>query len=543
MKNKFLACCTLLTVMFMASCNNDDDNVTNDSQENVILNNDSQSLNERVKYDNSGALEIITPLGGRNQDAPAAGIPLALVAEVNPPVYNGLTLKATHVNVNGNYAYVSYNTQGEAYAGAVDVIDISNPNTPQIVMQAIFPNTDVSSVNYNNGVLYIAGAVSTDAYPQAATPAFVSSMALSNGLLTTNFTQTQLQGDVATSVTSSDSKYYAVSGYNGQLVQLNKSNHQIEMAISVNDLRSVGLKSNKIVVLSGTQGVKVYNANNLSLQNSFTTSQDVPDAKRTIDFLDNNSLLVSEGYQGLGVYNINSGNKTQTISVPTNVEGIDPTDITTNAVSANGTSVYVANGGAGLYIYKSTASQQLSALGSINLNGSCNYVLSKDNYIFAAMGNGGLKIVKMVTNSGLDCTQFPAYTGSSWLNVNSNQTMQYQGSASLYGVNVNSNALLTFCGSLSVSQGLNVNSNGTFYMKGSLAQGQANNPWLSLNVNSNAILKVEGSVVIYGNLVLNSNSKLEFVGSGSSITIYGNVIKGSNVTITGTYTDTFNKLN
>ena len=70
----------------MASCNNDDDNVTNDSQDNVILNSDSQSLNERVKYDNSGALEIISPLGGRNQDVPTTNMPLALVAEINPPV-------------------------------------------------------------------------------------------------------------------------------------------------------------------------------------------------------------------------------------------------------------------------------------------------------------------------------------------------------------------------------------------------------------------------------------------------------------------------
>ena len=80
-------------------------------------------------------------------------------------------------------------------------------------------------------------------------------------------------------------------------------------------------------------------------------------------------------------------------------------------------------------------------------------------------------------------------------------------------------------------------------MKGSLAQGQVHNPYNSLNVNSNAKLKIEGSVVIYGNLVLNSGATLEFVGSGSSITIHGSVTKGNNVTITGTYTDTFNKLN
>ena len=124
------------------------------------------------------------------------------------------------------------------------------------------------------------------------------------------------------------------------------------------------------------------------------------------------------------------------------------------------------------------------------------------------------------------------------MNVNSNEDLKYQGSASLKGVNVNDR--LTFCGSLAVSEGLNVNSNGVFTMKGSLAQGNASNRWLSLNVNGT--MKIEGSVVIYGNLILNSGAKLEFLGSDSEITIHGTVTKNSGVTITGTYKDTFNKL-
>ncbi|WP_240732479.1 LVIVD repeat-containing protein [Flavobacterium alkalisoli] len=547
MKINFMRFGALLgAVLLMISCNNDDNTINNNNvQEKIILNTDSSTLNNRIKFDNSGVLDINLPFAGKDNDPVAGSFPLELVAEINPPVYQGLTLKATHVAINGNYAYVSYNMQGEAYAGAIDVIDITNPNVPQLVMQAILPNTDVSSVSYDNGVLYIAGAASIDAYQDLDSPAFVAAMTLSNGLLTTNYAQTTLTGNVGTSVTSSGNKYFAVSGDNGALAQLNKSTHQVEMAIPVSDLRAVAYNSNKVVILSGTQGIKVYNANNLNQQNTFATSQDVADAKRTIDFLGNNSLLVSEGYNGLGVYNMNSGNKTQTVTVPTSVEGVDPSDITTNAVSVNDDKVYIANGGAGLYIYQNgNGNQGLDIMGSINLGSSCNYVISKDKYIFAAMGNGGLKIVHILSNvQTIDCTDFPTYNGSAWLNVNSNQTKEYQGSASIQGANINSNSNLTFCGSLAVSQGLNVNSNGTFYMKGSLAQGQANNPWLSLNVNSNAIFRVEGSVVIYGNLVLNSNSTIEFVGSGSSITIYGNVTKGSNVTITGTYTDTFNKLN
>ncbi|MHA3789181.1 LVIVD repeat-containing protein [Flavobacterium hauense] len=535
MKLNLLRFTALAAIFMMASCNNDDDVQGND----IVLDSDASALNQRISFDNVGVLSMRDDSSSSDRTEQVAGtLPLTLVAEVAPPSYNGRTLKATHVAINGTYAYVSYNIEGEAYGGAIDVINISNPNAPTLMVQAILPNTDVSSVRFDSGVLYIAGARSVDAFPTAGTAAFSGVMPLNGGLVTTTLNQVSLAGNTGTSVTSSSSKYYAVSGNNGSLYQLNKTSNAVEMSIPLADLRAVGFNDNKIVVLSGTQGVKVYNATGLTQIASFPTSQDVQQAKRTIDFLGTTSLLVSEGYNGLGVYNISTGAKTQTIAVPTNVAGVLASDITTNAVSVNSSNVFVANGGAGMYIYKNT-NQVLSFLGSIALSGnsSCNYLTSSGDYIFAAMGNGGLKIVKMVTST-VDCTSFPTYTGSTWLNVNSGETKQYQGAAALTGVNVNAN--LTWCGSLSVSQGINVNSGGVFYMKGSLAQGSVLTPYNSLNVNGT--LKIEGSVVVYGNMILNSGAKLEFVGSGSSITIFGSVTKGSNVTITGNYVDTFNKL-
>jgi len=530
-----LAVCTLA---FLQSCQSDDTTPANQDSK-VILSTDAQSLSNRMDYSGSGVINLVTgsnASGRSSQDANAGTFPLSLLAEVNPPSYNGHTLKATHVDVHDKYVYVSYNTQGDAYLGGIDVIDISNPNNPQLVVQAILPNTDISTVVYDNGQLYIAGATDVDFNNSISSPAFAARMPLQAGLLSSNYTLTSLVGNVGTGLAVADSKYYAVSGNNGVVAKLDKATNIVETTIAVGDLRALGYINNKIVVLSGTEGVKVFNADNLALQSSFATSTDVAEAKRTIDFQGNN-ILVSAGYQGLKVYNLSSGSLQQTLAVPTAVGDIDPNDVVTNAVSVNGDYVYVANGAAGVYVYKTTGGT-LNLLGSIPLIGSANYVKSVGDYIFVATGNGGLKIIKKVTVSSIDCTSFATYTGGQWLNVNSNETLNYQGSASLQGINVNAN--LTFCGSLSVSQGLNVNSNGVFTMKGSLAQGQYNGG-TALIVNGT--MKVEGSVVIYGNLILNSNAHLEFLGSGSSITIYGNVIKNSGVTITGTYTDTFNKLN
>lgn len=537
MKKSLLAL-SVCTLFILQACQNDDNNSGNDQEQKVILDTDALKLANRMSFKNSGVINLIADdnLAARDGNSPA-DFPMSLLAEVNPPTYFGVTLTASHVDVKDNYVYVSYNTQGETYLGGIDVIDISQPNNPQLVIQAILPNTDISTVVYNNGQLYIAGATSVDANGALTSPAFVAKMPLQNGMLTNNYTSVSLVGNVATGLAVADSKYYGVSGNNGVVAKIDKTTNTIETTIAIADLRAMGRIDNKIVVLSGSDGVKVFNADNLTLQSSFSTSSDVLDAKRTIDFQGNN-LLVSEGYQGLKVYNLTSGSLLQTLSLPTGLEGIDQEDVVTNAVSVNGDFVYVANGAAGFYVYKKV-SGSLNLLGSIQLGGSSNYVKSAGDYIFVATGTGGLKIIKKVTVSSIDCSAFATYNGGPWLNVNSGQTLSYQGAAALQGVNVNQN--LTFCGSLSVSQELNVNSNGIFTFKGSLAQGQYNNN--ATNFNINGTFKVEGSVVIYGNLVLNSGAKLEFLGAGSSITVHGNVIKNTNVTITGTYVDVLNKFN
>lgn len=554
---RFLPYIAVLTFLTVLSCRNDDNDFQSQQENGPILSSDAKTLSKRIGFGNAGVLDIKPGTGGKT--VTAGNFPLVLVAEVAPPVYNGKTLRATHVAIEGNYAYVSYNTEGETYLGAIEVLNITNPNAPQLVMQAILPDTDVSSVRYDNGKLYIAGA--KDIYASgAASPAFVGSMTLNGGMLTSSLQQTVLTGKVGTDVTSNGSKYYAVSGATGVLAQLNKTNQQIEMSIPLNDLRALGYNNNKIVVLSGTEGIKIYDANGLNLITSFATSSDVAEAKRTIDFIDG-KLLVSEGYNGVGVYNLSSGTKLQKLSLPTQVTGVNPSDIVSNGVSVNSGRVFVANGGAGLYVYTSN-NNELKLLGSLDLTGSSNFVMSRGEYIFVATGAGGLKIIKTVApeTGAVNCSGYAVYNGNEWLNVNSGQTLEYSGTKSLQGINVNQT--LTWCGALTVSQGINLNSNSTFNMYGQLYQGTQNNPWNSLNINSGALLnlkgnlttyghmimnsnanwKIEGNVTIFGNLTINQGSKIEFIGSNSSITIHGTVTKNGTSTITGTFTDVNNKL-
>lgn len=553
---KFVSLSLLSLFIFVTSCTSHESGEIELQEQKVILN--KSDLTSRINDDNLGVIGIkeapeedpaLKNASYKSSDVTsdvASNIPLVLIAEVSAPVYQGTTLRATHVAINGDYAYVSYNVEGSTYLGAIDVINISDPTNPVIELEAILPNTDVSSVNYYNNSLFIAGA-SNSGDVDESNPAILIKMELENGLPTENVSLIDMPSYVATDVIANANGIYGVSGDNGDLAQYDINSNELIKSVQLNDLRALGEHNNKIIVLSGTEGVSVYDGNSLNLTKTFSTSQDIAESKRTLAFYDNN-VLVAEGKKGLGVYNIDSGASTAIVDLPTVIdEDVDLNEVVTNAVTVESDHIFMANGAGGLTVHDLKGGlSNITKTGTLEIDGSTNYVKSEDGYIFVASGNGGLKIIKTVDDdassngTGISCSGLPAYTGGSWLNVNSNDSQSYSGSASLSGLNVNAD--LTFCGSLAVSSGLNINSGGNFYMSGSLAQGSTYNKWNSFNINNNATLYIEGSLVIYGNMILNNGATIEFLGSGSSITVYGDVIKNGTVTINGAYTDTFNKL-
>ena len=538
-KNVYLL--SFLAMSLLIGCDDNNDN-KNDGQSsnNITITSDQSTLNKRLDLTNSGVISIENgALTGKSAEATNTSFPLVQIAEVKPPVdANGRTLQASHVTVNGNYAYVSYIMRGDAYSGAIDVIDVSDPYKPKLVTSALIPNTDITSLTFSGSNLIIGAAKDVDKDTQlAGNPAIVFNMELSSGLLTDKLKTNYLESRVTTDVAANTSNYFAVTGDNGSLYKINSSTKVIAGKAALADLRSIALTSDKVVTLSGTKGVNIYNQSTLALQKSFATSNDVSGAKRTMD-IDGTKLFVSEGPNGLGVYDINSGSKLQTIGITTAGE-----DNVTNAVSFNDGYAFVANGALGLNVYQSTT--QLNLLGSVGIAGSSNYVKSSGDYIYVASGTGGLKIIKMEKPSTTfaSCLTYGLYNQGKDLILNSNDIKSYQGATAINSAIINSKAVLTHCGSIAILNNLTLNSGGTFNMRGSLSQGkyQQSTP-TQLIINSGAKLVVEGSVVIWGDLTLNSGAQIEFVGNTSSITVYGKVTKNTGVTITGNYVDTENKL-
>ena len=515
-------------------------------ERNILINSDSEQLSKRISIQDAGVVNLLepnTPNGRISEDEiPAGKIPMILVAQAEGPAHNGKALRATHVDIDGDYAFVSYNKEGEEFLGAVEIYNISEPTKPKITAQAIFTTADINALKFHEGRLHIAAAFDVDAEREINTAAQYLSVSVGNGQFTSDFVKSDLEGFAGTGITYTNS-HAAVSSGNDGIVALFDASHNRIASTPISDLRDVAYGNNTLAALSGEEGVVLMNPTNLNALSKINLEKDTPNSKRTMD-INGDLLFTSEGAKGAGIYSLPSGALVEKIAIASNPEGVEEGDIVTNAVSFDEGLLMMANGGAGVEVVEITANNTTETLGIISLSGSSNFVKLKGKHLFVASGSKGLQILELERSTsqplpGINCDDLTPYRGSNNLNVNSNDVMRYSGSAALSNLNVN--GTLTFCGSMAVQDNMNINSNGFFEMSGSFSFGryQGNS---RLNINNNSVLKISGSAVIYGDLTLNSGATIEFVGQGTSITIYGKVTKNNNVTIKGDFIDTEGKL-
>ncbi len=553
MSKRLLAGWIILSILVI-SCSDSNNNFDENeyTQENFKINNDAGTLENVLNRNGAGVLSIssITAIKANrskqaveDEDPQVSNIALEQIATVDPPIVDGTTLRASHVKIDGNYAYVTYMMEGEAYLGGLDIINIEDKTNPFVTSRVTSDIVDFTSAYFSNGRLYFASAVDTDELLNLEYRANLGYVNVSAGNFLQNFQLKPIEGNIAVDISGFDDKIIGVSGATGVLGLYDAVSLETIAEQPIPDLRSIAYGNNKIAVLSGSEGLAMYNPGDLSVLNRINTPNLASESKRTIAFKDQ-AILVAEGGNGVGIYDSNSGNTLQQLSIPLPVDAAyDSEDVVTNAVSIAGDFILMANGGAGFGIAKLDENNTLVEEGIVDLEGSSNYIQSDGDYIFVASGTGGLKIIKVsqpeATDNFAACESYDVYRGNSNLNVNSNQVMAYRGAATLKNLNVGGD--FTFCGSINIQNSTNINSQGTFNMRGAMAVGIFGRNH-DLNINSGSVLRIEGTLVVYGNLNLNSGSTLEFVGNGSRIHVFGNVRQNSGSTVIGNYIDTSNKL-
>ncbi|WP_373057424.1 hypothetical protein [Zunongwangia sp. H14] len=542
---------SLLASTFLISCNSNDINDSS-SQENIFnVDNNSSELSKSLSNDGVGVLGVTSVSNNRSADVIDADseiekITLEQIATIDPPVLDGQAMRANHVDIDGDYAYVAYTKEGPTYLGGIDVIDISDKYAPKLVSRMTTASADVNALFYRNNKVFFTGALNWQA--SGSQRAFYASIDVSNGeLATKNHIERFYQGQAGVDIFPyQEDNFIALSGSESSLGYYNSNSLITEMEGSnFEDLRAAAaLPNGKIVALSGNGYLLILEPRLLGVEKEIQTQPLIAESKRTIELL-NDQLLVSEGPNGVGIYNLESGQEVSRLPIHM-LPGAEVAegDKVTNSVTTFNDFVLMGNGGAGFGITKLDENNNVVEEGIIEIDGSANYVKAKGDYIFVASGTGGLRILKMsrpvaAETNFLACSDYNAYSGDKNLNVNSGAVASYSGSVTLKHLNVG--GILNFCGALNIEKSTNINSFGEFNMSGALAVGQANKNE-NLTVNSKSTLRIDGSLTVYGDFNLNSGATLEFVGEDSSIHVYGEVKKGNDVSIVGDYTDTSNKL-
>ncbi len=526
----------LFALLFMLSCSDETSIFIDEQQANIFEENDAVKLAGSVSFENAGVLDIIIDSNYSGKRMSKA------IAEPAGNCLGAITsLTAAHVMVEGDYAYVAYNTAGEEYAGAIDIINVADPNDPKVTSRVVYMNADINSLQFSNGFLYAVGGMDATSTFTALSNSFITKIPVFSGVMDTNAGVIYgfQPGDNATDIFIAGNEVYVTSGKEGSITTYDTNNLNIIKEASFTDLRSLTFQENKVVLLDASVGIRVLDAQLNPVKDIAINSDFGLFTKRTIDFR-GDKIIVAEGPKGAGVYSYTSGTLIQYIPIILDPSQPPIGDIVNNAVAINEDMVLMANGGAGLSV-SDDEGNTTKPYGVIQLNGSINYVQTKGDYVFAASGQEGLQIIKLNRLSlslAAQCSSLPEYGGSSKMVINLGEDFAFSGAKSFNSVRVAGNLLL--CGSWTVSSIMDIKENALIQMNGSLSVGN-NRSQKKINVATGGILRIEGNLTIYGDLDLKDGSAIEFVGENSVVNIFGRVKKGANVSVLGNFTDVQNK--
>ncbi|UWX56434.1 hypothetical protein NYZ99_09725 [Maribacter litopenaei] len=468
---------TMITLFFSCS---DETTVYEDpnNKENLRLESNGTILENSIVYDKAGVLDIpdeatITgKYASSGKAQPAGDYPLTLVAQVDVPSFQGgENLTASHVVVAGDYAYVSYNTVDASFVGAVDIINVKNPRNPRVTSRLYYTNADINAPAYDGGYVFLAGGVDSELSVTATANSFVAKILVSGGSfdLDAGITYGFQDGYNATDVEVVSDKVIVTSGQEGFVRVYNKTDLSTVVEAPYADLRAVAANETNIAVLDASAGVSILDQNLNTVKDIAIDSDFGVNTKRILDFYGQN-IIVSEGSKGAGVYNGSTGDFVEYVPILLDPATVDDADVVTNAVATNENVLLMANGGAGLCLSEDQENADTSLVGIIQLEGSINFVASKDDYIFAASGLEGLQIIKLNRpNESLiaRCSDLLRYSGSANLNITSGSNESYTGSKRFYDFDVYGSLLL--CGSWTVRNEVIVHENALFEMNGNFA--------------------------------------------------------------------------
>lgn len=371
----------------------------------ITVTNDEAKLNTRVTTKND---TIVVDTVGLRKSSKVQAFSMTLIAEISPPVVGGQTLQATSVSLNNKFAYISYNLQGNTYAGGVDVVQLKGGKNATIVSNAYFNDTKVSSVCYDPTTtnIYLAEASGNPSYAYPATVELMKTQG--NKLSLAGNLRTVLTSFVTTSVTVVNNSVYATTGNTGKVYILSTDSLKVNpLSFPLPDARWVDFDPTTFT-LAAVQGggqMYVFSLASFILGKTYTfTGTSIPESKSTVQVIGGKALIAA-GDGGVVLMNIATGKVVGSIPRAI-VTGLDPSLSVTNAADGAGQYIYISNGEAGVYIAQSSQTLEdrtgdtpitLTLLGRLQFatKQSVNHVAFDGSTLVIASGLGGVKVVSV----------------------------------------------------------------------------------------------------------------------------------------------------
>ncbi len=397
---------TSVAVFAVSGCAEGSDPVAPQASGRIEIIEDQAQLAERVVYHESLDLEVdasvvsSSVVGGSGVNASVANansFSLKLVAEVTPPNVGGIDLEATHVAIYQTRAYVSYGKIGTLARGAVDVFEISDPSRPRLIASVQFKDSDVFTIAADGSNLFCGEGTSD---PTFANAAIVEHMKTAGGLGSSS-ARRDVPGFVATGLAVGGGQLHVAAGDPGGLTTLDAGTLSRIAHDPFPDARAVARSGNWLVALQGRPGrLRVYDPATLAVQSTIALGGlGIGGSKASVD-IDGDYAFVSLGDGGMAVVDLAAGQVVASLPRPT-MQGVAPGVAVTNAVTVARRFVFLAQGGAGVWVAQSThliGQPTLTLVGRIAFPGpvSSNFVVARGSALFVAAGRGGLKIVQIV---------------------------------------------------------------------------------------------------------------------------------------------------
>jgi len=392
----------LISTVFVFSCSKKPLEKNENVEKNgFVITDDDQELDSRIvrKQESIELKEVedTTLVKSGSATSCVDSLSFSLITEVSPPVYEGDTLQASHVIIKNNFAFVTYNTQGEKYLGGVEVFDVSDLDNPVIIWSAILPEGDISAVDFYNDKIYLVGAQNLDFDEHGLeNPAFLDVINLNDQMeMEGRDTIVSLLSYVGTDIRVEENRIYTTSGSDGFFNTFD-FDYNVLYSEQIDYARSVDFSSNYVCVLKSDPGeVKKYKRSDFSFYFDINVGGvTIPESKS--ELIVTNSYFITALNDG-GVKAMSYGGSLLfSIDTPKAPLGENQDNYVSNSISINKNLLFIANGEAGIYVVCIDA-DPVKIVGAMQFekHSSVNFVESKEDVLFAATGKGGLKIVKM----------------------------------------------------------------------------------------------------------------------------------------------------